>query len=419
MPWPRRSPGDGGDEPSRHPSFLIGAQFNKNSISGHFRAEDKPMIEESEPLPPLYANWLAGLLGGSIPRESHATCDRCAMCSANGPTAASQSYYFDPNVKCCSYVPTLPNFLVGRILSDDDPAALPGRVTVEKRIKEGLAVTPLGLAMPPAYAVLYRNGHEAFGRSRNLRCPHYIEDGGRCGIWRNRESTCATWFCKHVRGNLGFTFWRGSVFQLLHVVEAQLARWCVSAHQFSDDALRELVKTPSWTGQAGPVTAESMDGRIEEESYARIWAEWRRREIDFFIQCAKLVTDLSWNDVLAISGPEAQAYARLTKQAYGRLTSEEIPPRLKVGVFTIVQLGNGKTRIQNLNCLEHIDVSNVVMELLQYFDGRPTEEVVDAIAKEKKLRLDRSLVRKMVDFGVLVPSDSEISSMLQLRRRPA
>jgi hypothetical protein len=197
---------------------------------------------------------------------------------------------------------------------------------------------------------------------------------------------------------------------LLCVVEAQLARWCVSTHRFSDDALRELVKTPSWTGQPGPLTTESIDGRIEEESYTRIWDQWRGREIDFFIRCARSITELSWSDVVAISGPEAQAYARLTKQAYGRLTSKEIPPRLKVGVFTLTQIGNGKTRITTLNETDPIDVSNIVMELLQYFDGRPTEEVLDAIAREKELTLDRSLVRKMVDFGVLVPSDSEIGA---------
>ncbi len=362
------------------------------------------MIGESEPLPPLYANWLAELLGSPIPRERHATCDSCAMCSTNGPTAVgSRGYYFDPNVKCCSFFPDLPNFLVGRVLFDDDPAALPGRMTVEKRIKEGVAVTPVGLGMPPAYSVLYRNSEEAFGRSQNLRCPHYIADGGRCGIWRNRESTCATWFCKHIRGDIGLSFWRGPLLQLLRVVETQLARWCVSANQLNDDALGELVKTPSWTGQPAPVTAESMDSRIEEKRYAQIWGEWRGREIDFFIQCAKLVTDLSWNDVLAISGPEAHAYARLTKQAYSRLTSEEIPPRLKVGIFTLLQIANGKTRIKTLNDFDPVEISNVVMDLLQYFDGRPTEDVLDAIQSEKELILDHSLVRKMVDFGVLVP----------------
>ena len=82
------------------------------------------------------------------------------------------------------------------------------------------------------------------------------------------------------------------------------------------------------------VMAESMDNRVEEERYARIWDEWRGREIDFFILCAKLVTDFSWNDVLAVCGPEVRTYTRLTKQAYSRLTSDEIPPRLNVGAIS-------------------------------------------------------------------------------------
>src|SRR5215471_13024784 len=88
----------------------------------------------SEPLPPLYEKWIVDLVGGTIPRESRATCDNCAMC-ASGATqdAAAQSYFFDPTIKCCTYVPTIPNFLVGRILSDAEPAAQPGRASVEKR----------------------------------------------------------------------------------------------------------------------------------------------------------------------------------------------------------------------------------------------------------------------------------------------
>jgi len=363
------------------------------------------MIDESEPLPPLYANWLAELLGNSVPRKRHASCDSCAMCAGTGERSGSD-YYFSPSVKCCTYHPNLPNFLVGRILSDDDPAALPGRMTVEKRVREGVAVTPLGLGMPPVYSVLYGNSPNAFGRSQSLLCPYYIEDGGRCGIWRNRESTCTTWFCKHVRGKVGITFWRGSLYPLLSVVERDLARWCVLEHQFDDDALRHLARTEAWTGQPGPVTAESMDNRVEEGRYARIWDEWRGREIDFFIRCAKLVTDLSWKDVLTVSSPEARAYARLTKQAYSRLTSDEIPSRLKVGAMKLSQIGHEKTRVETYSGFDPIDVTNVVMDLLQYFDGRPTEEVLGEIAEKRELRLNHSLVRKMVDFDLLVPPDS-------------
>jgi hypothetical protein len=49
----------------------------------------------------------------------------------------------------------------------------------------------------------------------------------------------------------------------------------------------------------------------------------------------------------------------------------------------------------------------VIMELLPYFDGqRATPDVLSAIADERGLQLDDALVRKLVDFMLLVPSDS-------------
>src|SRR5215470_18692050 len=97
-------------------------------------AADSP----NEPLPPLYAKWMAELLEGPIPRESRATCDDCAMCEPEEEQKGPQSNYYDPTIKCCTYIPDLHNFLVGRILSDNDPATEWGRGTVEERIKAGV-----------------------------------------------------------------------------------------------------------------------------------------------------------------------------------------------------------------------------------------------------------------------------------------
>jgi hypothetical protein len=41
------------------------------------------------------------------------------------------------------------------------------------------------------------------------------------------------------------------------------------------------------------------------------------------------------------------------------------------------------------------------MELLPYFDGRPTKDVLEAIAAERGIALDPALVRKMADFALL------------------
>src|SRR5215471_13758616 len=179
-------------------------------------------------LPPLYARWIDDLLDGPIPAETRATCDDCVMCPKPGDTINPEDRFFEPSIKCCSIVPVLPNFLVGRILSGDDPdpVSLEGRASVERRIKEGVAVTPLGLEWPAMIKLLYDNS-DAFGQSQTFRCPHYVEEAGRCGIWRHRDSVCATWFCKHVRGEVGRKFWRDSLEPLLRIVEKSLAQWCV------------------------------------------------------------------------------------------------------------------------------------------------------------------------------------------------
>lgn len=363
-------------------------------------------VAESEPLPGLYAKWITELLGGVIPRESRATCDGCAMCAREGQESASATYYFDPVVKCCSYVPDLHNFLVGSILSDADPAAQQGRPTVQKRIADAVGVTPLGLKQPPVYALLYRRSSEAFGRSRTLRCPHYVEDGNLCGIWRNRESTCATWFCKHVRGEVGYRFWRDSLHQVLQAVETDLARWCVLELQLGDEALRHSVASGDWTSEAEAIIGDSLDNRLDQKAYARLWGEWRGREHEFYCRCGALVSPLGWADVLAVCGPSTRAYARLlTQQAYGRLTSDDIPSNLSVGRFEVLQVQRAMTRVNTYNDFDPLDVPNTVMELLQYFDGHPVADALAAIADERGVSVDAALVRKMVDFKLLVPAE--------------
>src|SRR5262245_29498225 len=94
----------------------------------------------TSPLPPLYARWFDELLGGDIPSESRATCNDCAMCDSEGDHQKPGSTLFNPESKCCTYLPRLPNYLVGMILADDDPAIAAGRRTVEVRVKAGLAV---------------------------------------------------------------------------------------------------------------------------------------------------------------------------------------------------------------------------------------------------------------------------------------
>jgi hypothetical protein len=343
------------------------------------------------------------LLGGPIPREDLATCHDCVMQPKPGEEAESRLYFFRPEVKCCTYVPELHNFLVGEVLADADPLAAEGRATVEKRVADGVGVTPLGLMQPPVFALLYDNSTESFGRSRSLRCPHYLENGGRCGVWRYRDSTCVTWFCKHRRGGLGYAFWRQGLHRLLQTVERDLSMWCVLELCANDDTLKRVVATGGWTGAADDVTGDAIDNRANPSLLAEAWGEWRGRERQFYMRCAELVTPLSWHDVLAMCGPDVRAYARLTKHAFSRMCDDAIPPSLTVGPFQLVQIRRGTARVNSYSDYDPLDVPVALMEVLPYFDGRRTDEALALIEKERGVRIDPTLVRKMVDFTLLVP----------------
>jgi hypothetical protein len=145
-------------------------------------------------LPPLHAQWLREVIAGSIPSETEATCEHCAMIVHGEGNRVGDGFHAD--TKCCTYLPELHNFLVGAVLADPDPSAAVGRATVVDRIARRVAVTPLGLGRPRSYLLLYDDGGAAmFGRSRAMRCPHYLEDTGQCGVWRHREATTASTSC--------------------------------------------------------------------------------------------------------------------------------------------------------------------------------------------------------------------------------
>jgi hypothetical protein len=55
--------------------------------------------------------------------------------------------------------------------------------------------------------------------------------------------------------------------------------------------------------------------------------------------------------------------------------------------------------------LDPLDLPSSLLEVLCYFDGRPTEDALKTIAAEHGIKLDASLIRKLTDFEVLVSTN--------------
>ncbi len=351
------------------------------------------MAEATEAtLPPLYSAWIREVVGGPIPRETVATCDHCAMLPPAGsePTAA----FFLPGLKCCAYQPTIPNFLAGRILADADPGLARGRAALEEQIERRVNVLPIGIRSSGVFQLLYSHTPNVFGRAPDLRCPYLVGDGD-CGIWRHRPGVCCTWFCKYVRGETGRSVWK-LVDKLLRAVELDLAIWCAAELGADPAAMAGLATEP----HDRPDVAE-LGGPINSARYRELWGEWEGREKELYLGAAKLVDPLGWDRVLAICGPTVRVLAQEARDAARRLASNEIPARLKVGSYGLTQGADGEILATSYSSYDPLTMPERLADALRTFDGRPTEDALVAILAERNLSLDLSLLRRLVDFGIL------------------
>ncbi|MGH7618211.1 MAG: hypothetical protein ACREPM_13375, partial [Gemmatimonadaceae bacterium] len=352
-------------------------------------------------LPPLYSRWLDDALGGSIPAETNATCDSCAMVIDGASDAPVADIGFNPKTKCCTFLPELWNFLVGAVLLDDDPAAARGRATVEARLDAGIAVTPLGLGRTTTYALLYAAGQaDVFGHSERMLCPHYLnERGGLCGVWRHRESTCATWFCKYERGAVGQQFWQ-RLHQLLQAAEEALAAWALLELNLDGSALATVFRGRQVL-RPTKLSSDDVDGVRDPLALNSAWGSWRGRERELYVKSARLVASLTWSDVQRIGGAKLGVHERVARDSYAQLLDTAPPQRPDAALVQITPRGRNRARLASYSPCDALDVPAVVAKVLPFFDGRPMADAIAEVHAREGVTIDPSLVRKLTDFGIL------------------
>ena len=358
---------------------------------------------KSTPLPPLFNGWVEELLGGPLPEETRATCSDCVMLPQPGERPNEEKIFFDPHSKCCTYLPDIPNFLVGRVFRDQTPEMAPGRASMEKRVGARVAVTPLGVGQTSSYLLWYNHSKSGFGRSQTLRCPHYIEEGGRCSIWRHREGTCSTWYCKHDRGAAGQHFWRDAVHRLLKAIEHALSQWCVMELDPGTAALERIFNL---SDDCNTIEEGELEGQVKESDYRALWGRWAGKEREFYEACAERIESFRWADIARVSGPRVAAFAKLTQDVYAQLARTEPEPALRCGSFRLISLRADVARLSTYSDYDPVEIPAPLLNLLQHFQGQPTSEAIADISKLAGVNVDPALVRKLTDFGLLVPANT-------------
>lgn len=290
----------------------------------------------------MHDDWISALLPDGLPPERRADCGDCVMCRPD----AEPGVRFRPDVKCCGFLPSLPNFLVGAILEEGDPRS------VRARVAAGQA-GPLGLGVSADYAERYASADLDFGLNPSLICPHF--EGGRCGIWRHRNAVCRTWWCRFEDGRRGGAFW-GALRRLLSAIELLLARRCAADRAF-------------------------LPGQEEA----------------FYRACAADVAGIGWAEIRALGGFELRFRLRELRAAQAALGPSPLPERLELSARDRAVTPNGALRLWGWSPYDPVELPAELGESLSAFDGRPVAEVLAALAAPPS----PEQLRRLLDAGVL------------------
>jgi hypothetical protein len=249
-----------------------------------------------------------------------------------------------------------------------------------------------------------------FGSNEEYSCPHQLRDQtGLCGIWKHRNSTCSTWFCKHDRGQIGRDFW-DALQTLLADIERILSCWCVIELDIGDDALSLLfpvTKKKNWKAIENRVDKLALTP-VPEEIYRQAWGSFIGCEEDFYIECGKRVNDLSWSDILEISGPELKIAERRLISAQQVLKSKELPEYIELGGYTAVNPTPNTIRITGYSpyCPYDFPVEismGLVMMGLGIKGPQKLQDVIARIQEMSPINIDTELQWALIESGVLIP----------------
>lgn len=351
-------------------------------------------------LPAFYRRFLPEYIAAEpVQSETKATCANCAMCkTAETPQLHDRQEFFRPDAKCCTYHPSLPNFLIGGLLQDPNPALAEGRRRVEGRIARRSGVTPLEVDTPAKYRLIYDNAKSAFGRSKGLVCP-YLDDG-RCSIWAYREAVCSTYFCKHVAGADGKSMWM-SLKMYLSIAEKRLAQYALL------QVAPELLEAAEDPDVRALRAAEIDDVPGSEEDHTKLWGSWAGRESELYVACYNAVVALDRDTFERIVGIEGSVQLGYLKRAVAKAKESNLPERVRVSFsVNVSHTAEDQVAITGQG-YELIGLPREVWDLLPRLGPRDRlAEARERLDKEQGVVFEDDLLHHLLQQRILVPADA-------------
>lgn len=231
--------------------------------------------------PELYKKHFAKELWNSEIRETKATCENCNWKEYN------------PRLKCCTYEPFLPNYLVGAILSSEATAPS-ARASILKKIENREYALPIGLVASPGFQVRFNHREEnEFGQREDWLCPYYSRDSQNCGIWKHRGAVCTTFYCQSSYGVMGSEFWK-QMSDYLTYFEMALMEEALIQLDFSP---RQMNEGLGYLNRREATPAELKAKNLSEAKAKKIWNGYFDDPVGFYKKCFRIVSEMSPSQV--------------------------------------------------------------------------------------------------------------------------
>lgn len=246
-------------------------------------------------LPNLYQKLLPGELLQFEPKETKATCDSCAM---SRPRHRGKIHYRE-DLKCCTFHPFLPNYMVGALLLE--PASAGNQVLRDKIARREYAL-PIGMVAPVRYQLDFSERQENdFGQREDWLCPYYNREKQNCNVWRHRGVVCTTFHCKSSYGPAGQRFWH-EFSEYLSYVEMALLEEALVMLDFSP---RQIVDLLDYLNRSSGTVAEKKSWVLPEAKAKLLWNGYFDDQEAFYKKTFAIVSGLdkrSFHELLGEQG---------------------------------------------------------------------------------------------------------------------
>lgn len=206
--------------------------------------------------------------------EKLATCLNCPKIIEDG---------FHPDIRCCTYHPRIPNFLLGLALENKDMVPI-----IDQTIAEDFG-TPEGMQQSSLQAIesLQQHAQNAFGRNEKVVCRFLDRESKLCKIYLYRHSVCSTFFCKYDLGKTGEEFWE-KLQTLVSQIETALAQWCMESVGFS---VLEYFKRFDELSSDIQSVSNQVSKSWSKSALKILWGDWYGKEQEFYLKCAQKIKE--------------------------------------------------------------------------------------------------------------------------------